>query len=48
MTAKQTELYMYFQNKAHHYQNIQTARHKVQDRLNPTINHTIDYASRLK
>lgn len=38
---------MYFQNKAHHYQNIQTARPKVQDKLDPAMHHTLDYPSRL-
>ena len=36
---------MYFQNKAHHYQNIQDARPKIADRLENSLSRTIDHIS---
>lgn len=48
MSTKPSELYLYFQNKAHHYQNIQAAKSRVEDRLQEYMNQSIDYISRKK
>lgn len=42
MEAKTSELYVLFQNKAHHYQNLQAAKSKVEHHLSRSLNHTID------
>ena len=42
MSAKTSELYQLFQNKAHHYQNIQAAKSKVEDHLPRHLNNTIN------
>lgn len=39
---------MYFQNKVHHYQNIQTAKPKVVNHLDDSMNQTIDYINHQK
>jgi len=48
MAAKASELYVLFQNKAHHYQNLQEARSKVEDHLCSSVNNTINAVSKQK
>lgn len=48
MSAKTTELYLLFQNKAHHYQNIQTAKSRIEDHLSQSMNTTIDVIGKQK
>lgn len=48
MTAKSSELYLLFQNKAHHYQNLQTMKHKVEDHLSSSLNQTINVIEKQK
>lgn len=48
MQKKSSELYLLFQNKAHHYQNLQTVRVKVEDHLSRSLNHTINVIEKKK
>jgi hypothetical protein len=47
MSVKRSENYLYFQNKAQHYHNIQTARPSVQSRLPASLRSTIDHSQHL-
>ena len=42
MAAKASELYVLFQNKAYHYQNLHEMRSKVEDHLSSSINNSIN------
>lgn len=46
MEAKTSELYILFQNKAHHYQNLQAAKAKIEDHLSRSLNQTINVIAR--
>ena len=48
MDAKTSELYLVFQNKAHHYKNLQTARSRVEHHLSHSLNHTINVIEKQK
>lgn len=48
MAVKASEMYLVFQNKAHHYQNLQEMRPKVLDHLSDSISHTMNAVAKQK
>jgi hypothetical protein len=47
MTVKRSENYLYFQNKAQHYHNVQTAKSKVEHQLSLPMRRTLDHSQHI-
>lgn len=44
MSIERTEQFIYFQNKAKHYDNIRKIKPKIDDKLSKSMRNTIDYS----